>query len=52
MQARIKLVLEGTKERISPTTYKVECHVLRVPLDENQRGILLSYISLRPDGAM
>lgn len=51
VQTRMTLNREGTRERVSPTTYVVDLVIERVPLEESIRGISVAQINVRPGGA-
>lgn len=51
VQSVITLNREGTRERMTPTSYVVDLVIERVPLEESVRGISVALINLRPGGA-
>lgn len=48
VQSRMTLYREGTRERIVPSTFRVDLVVERVPLEESLRGIGISQINVQP----
>ncbi|MEJ8837591.1 DotI/IcmL family type IV secretion protein [Ramlibacter sp. AN1133] len=51
VQSVITLNREGTRERMTPTSYVVDLVIERVPLEESVRGISVAQINMRPGGA-
>lgn len=51
VQGRVTLYLQGTTESYPPEAFDATINVVRVPLQENVRGISLSSISLSPVAA-
>jgi hypothetical protein len=52
IRGKVQLQFEGTTERLSPATYAVELSAIRVPLEENPRGVLLNNITFKPDAGV
>lgn len=48
VQTRMTLFRDGTRERISPTTYTVDLVIERVPLEASVRGVGIAQINVRP----
>ena len=48
VQAEIVLTREGTRERIPAERFKVFLRVSRADIEESVKGVLISYIELKP----
>lgn len=48
VQSRMTLFRDGTRERVTPATFRIDMVVERVPLEESVRGIGISQINVRP----